>query len=166
MMITSPFNLALFSFTGCLLLASCGTTPTEQKAETDQKLEKIEDKMMDASAANTQAAWENERTVILNDLRQLRDDIDRKLANTNEKLADTKLKPSDRNDHEALKTELTREKNKVEDLIVKAENATDATWSSAKAEIETSSEEVKGWWARQKEKVDKKTTVDKDNDGH
>ncbi|MBK8341617.1 MAG: hypothetical protein IPK99_17300 [Flavobacteriales bacterium] len=65
-----------------------------------------------------------------------------------------------------MKTELDREKNKVERLITRAEGATDATWTAAKAEIEQGAEEVKGWWARQKEMVDKKTTADKDKDGH
>ncbi|MBK8341618.1 MAG: hypothetical protein IPK99_17305 [Flavobacteriales bacterium] len=66
---TPPLNRTLFAFASAILLASCSTTPAEQKAETEQKLEKIEDKMTDASALPTLAAWENERTAILNELR-------------------------------------------------------------------------------------------------
>ena len=160
-------TLSLAALAGSLLLASCSAPdPVEQKADMNEQLNKIEDKMADSKMAPTAAAWENERTAILSDLRDLRDNIDKKLSQTNEKLADAKLKPSVRTEHETLRTELEREKNRVEELIIKAEKATDATWSTTKADIERTSTEVKGWWARLKDNVDKKTTADKDNDGH
>lgn len=144
----------------------CTGTATEQRAETDQAIEKIEDKMMDSQVAATPAAWEKERADILADLRSLRDDIDARLAHTDLELADKKLKPSVRQDNVAMKAELEREKKNVDDLVTKAEMATDATWSSTKADINKASNEVKSWWMRLKENIDKKTDADHDKDGH
>ncbi len=149
-----------------LLCATCSNTPAEQKQETDKKLNSIEDKMVDAKVANTPQAWENERNDILKDLRDLRDNIDKKLAETNVTLADKKLKPSVRRDKEALKTELAKEKDAVEGLVKKAENASDATWSTTKADIKKGSDDVKNWWTRLKENIDKETSSDRDHDGH
>ncbi len=159
-----PFTAAFL--VGGLLFMGCSTTPSEQKADTNKELDKIEDKMEDATVARTEHAWESERADVLKDLRDLRDNIDSKLAETNVKLADKDLKPSERNDAEALKAELVKEKNVVEGLIQKAENATDPTWESTRVEIRTSSDDVKGWWARLKDNIDKKTDADKDRDGH
>jgi hypothetical protein len=159
-----PFTAVLLA--GGLLFAGCSTTPAEQKAETNKELNKIEDKMQDATVANTQLAWESDRADVLKDLRDLRDNIESKLAETNVKLADKDLKPSERKDEESMKAELTKEKNIVDGLIQKAENATDPTWESTKAEIRTASDDVKGWWARLKDNIDKKTDADKDHDGH
>jgi hypothetical protein len=159
-----PFTAAILF--GSLLFVGCSTTPTEQKAETNKELNKIEDKMEDATVPNTQLAWEADRADVLEDLRDLRDNIESKLAVTNVKLAEKDLKPSDRKDQEAMKAELTKEKNIVEGLITKAENATDPTWESTKLEIRASSDDVKGWWARFKDNIDKKTDADKDHDGH
>ena len=159
-------TLALAAFAGSLLFASCSNTPAEQKEETDKKLEKIEDKMADSEVANTPKTWEIERNEILEDLRGLRNNIDAKLAETNVKLADTKLKPSERKAEEAMKAELTREKDTVEDLIKRSEDSTDTTWETVKADIKKGADDVKTWWARQKENVDKKTDADHDKDGH
>ena len=158
--------IAIALLSGSLVLAGCSNTPAEQNMETDNKLDKIEDKMEDATAADTPAEWENERNAILKDLRDLRDNIDRKLARTNEKLAEKDLKPSERSEHEALKAELDREKTNVGALNERAEGATDATWNTSKAELRKAADDVQGWWARQKEKIDVETDSDHDKDGH
>ena len=48
----------------------------------------------------------------------------------------------------------------------KVQNATSTTWNEVKAEASKTSEDVKGWWGRLKDNVDKKTDADHDNDGH
>lgn len=166
-MTTRPHHLlAIAVLAGGFALTGCGNSPEEQKLEADKKIEKIEDKMADAKLADTPAEWEKERADILADLRGLRDNIEAQLAKTNVDLADKKLKPSVRKEKEALKAELEREKANVDGLVTKAENATDATWSSTKADINKASDDVKGWWARLKENIDKKTAADNDKDGH
>ena len=158
--------MAIAVLAGGFALAGCSNTPEEQRVETDQKLDKIEDKMADSKMADTGAEWEKERADILADLRGLRDNIEKELAATNVALADTKMKPSVRKEKDALKAELEREKSNVENMIAKAEDATDATWSTAKADINKASDDVKGWWARFKDNIDKKTDADNDKDGH
>ncbi len=159
-----PFTAVILA--SGLLFVGCSTTPSEQKAETNKELNKIEDKMEDATMANTQLAWESDRADVLKDLRDLRDNIESKVADCNVKLADKDLKPSERKHEESMKAELTKERDIVDGLIKKAENATDPTWESTKMEIRTSSDEVKGWWARFKDNIDKMTETDKDHDGH
>lgn len=158
--------LAIATLTGSLLLAACSNSPAEQNAEMEKKMDKIEDKMADSKMADSPAEWENEREIILKDLRDLRDNIDRKLAKTNDKLANKDLKQSEKAEQEALRVELNREKAKVAAAIAKAENATDATWSASKAELRQAADEVQGWWARQMEKIDVETKADNDKDGH
>ena len=161
------YLLIAASVAGSLLLAACSNTPDQQKAESRAAMESVQDKMNEtAASAKTPAAWESERTEILNDLRGIRDNIDGKLATCNERLAGKDLKPSQRNDEEMMKSELIREKTQVETLISNVEGATDNTWTSVKADTKTASDEVEGWWARVKDNVDKKTDSDKDNDGH
>jgi hypothetical protein len=166
-MTTRPHHLlAIAVLASGFAPAGCGNTPEEQRAATDKKLDKIEDKMADSKMADTRSEWEKERADILADLRGLRDNIEKELTSTNVALADKNLKPSIRKDKEALKAELEREKSKVDGMISKAEDATDATWSTTKADINKASAEVKGWWARLKENIDKKTDADNDKDGH
>lgn len=158
--------LAVALLAGGFTMAGCSNTPAEQRAETEKKVDKIEDKMADSRMADTHVEWEKERADILADLRDLRDNIGSQLSKVNVDLADKKLKPSVRKDKEAMKAELEREKTNVEGLVAKAENATDATWSSTKADLDKASNDVKGWWARFKENIDKKTDADNDKDGH
>ncbi len=158
--------LAIAAITGSLLLAACSNSPAEQSADMEKKMDKIEDKMADSKVADSPAEWENEREAILKDLRDLRDNIDRKLARTTEKLASKDLKPSERTEQEAMRVELNREKDKVAAAITKAENATDANWNASKAELRQAADEVQGWWARQMEKIDVETKADNDKDGH
>jgi chromosome segregation ATPase len=164
---TSTFaGIAAISLT--FLAAGCSnTTPQEQRDTMNNKLEKVEDKMKDANQeADTRQEWVAERNDILQDLRGIRDDIDGQLAKHTEKLAGKDLKTSDRRDHEAMKAELEKEKGIVEGLITNVEGATDATWATVKMDTRKTSDEVKAWWARMKEDMDRKTKADKDNDGH
>src|SRR5690349_6747881 len=116
-----------------LTLGCSNNTPEEQKQDTSEKLDKVEDKMVDANKdADTRAEWEKERSDVLQDLRNLRDDIDKKLNSTNEKLARTDLKASERRDEEAMKTELDREKGIVEGLVKDVEGASETTWNTVR----------------------------------
>ena len=158
-------QLTLAIMAGSLFLASCTNTTAEQKQETDKKLDKLEDRVADVTAAKP-ATWEDERRDILRDLQDLRNSIDKKLEETNAKLEDKKLSASDRTEAAAFKVELTREKAAVADLIKQAEDSDESTWDKTKAAVKRGSDDVKAWWARLKDNVDKKTDSDKDNDGH
>jgi hypothetical protein len=158
---------ALAAVTLGLTLPSCSTTPEEQQEKTAESLDKIEDKMVDATQdADTRAEWEKERSDVLTDLRNLRDDIDKKLNDCNEKLARTDLKASERKDEEAMKAELEREKGIVDGLVKDVENASETTWATVRVDTKNASDKVKDWWTRFKENMDKKTDRDNDGDGH
>ena len=159
-------TLLLAALAASLFVGACSTTPAEQKEETNAAIDKIEDKMTDSQTADTKLDWEKERADVLADLRGLRDNIEKDLASIKVDLADMKMKPSVRKDKEALKVELDREKANVDALIEKAEVATDATWSTTQVDIKKGADDVKGWWSRLKENVDKETKSDNDNDGH
>ncbi len=161
-------NKALFAaaIAASLLASACTNTPAEQKEETNKAMDKIEDKMTDSQTADTHLEWEAERAEIVADLRGLRDNIEKELAANKVELADMKMKPSVRQDKEALKVELEREKANVDAMMVKAEGATDATWNTTKVDLKKASDDVKTWWARLKENVDKETKSDNDSDGH
>ncbi|MBL0045299.1 MAG: hypothetical protein IPP33_13185 [Flavobacteriales bacterium] len=164
----TPQNKSLFAvaIVASLFVSACSNSPAEQKEETNTAMDKIEDKMTDSQAAETRLDWETERAEILADLRGLRDNIEMDLAANKVELADMKMKPSVRQDKEALKVELEREKANVDAMIVKAETAMDATWNTTKVDLKKASDDVKAWWARLKENVDKETKSDNDNDGH
>ncbi len=164
----TPKNLGLMAtvIAGCLAFASCSDTPAEQSEEMNAKVDQVQDKMEDASAAPTLAAWENERNDILSDLRGMRDDIDAELGRCNERLAGKGLKPSERTDELAMQAELMREKTTVDELIARVEGSNEGTWVAVKEDTRKASEEVQGWWARFKDNIDKKTRSDKDMDGH
>lgn len=163
---TTSYALAIALVTGSCIFTGCSDTPAEQQKETENKLDKIEDKMTDAKLADTPKEWEKERADILEDLRELRNDIDDELNKVNVALADKDIKPSVRKDKVALKLELEREKANLEGMVTRAEAATDATWTTTRADLDKAANETKGWWARQKENIDKKTDADNDKDGH
>jgi hypothetical protein len=153
-------GLALL-FTGC-----AENTPEEQREETNEKLDKISETADNANAADTRAEWEAERNEMLTELRQLRHDIEDQLGKTNEKLARKDLKPSERTDTEALKAELEREKAKMDRLITDIENANETNWATIKLDTRKGADDVRTWWQRFKENVDRGTKADADKDGH
>lgn len=162
----SPLLMAA-AIASTLFFVRCANTPEEQNEAMQDKMEKIDDKAIDAQTeADTRLEWEKDRSAILDDLRDLRDNIDKKLADTNEKLAKKDLKASERTDHEAMKAELVREKEIVEAQITKVEAATPADWDLTRTEADRTRNDVRTWWEKEKEKVDRKTDADKDADGH
>jgi hypothetical protein len=65
-----------------------------------------------------------------------------------------------------MKTELEQEKTKVSAELDKVGNASADTWTDVKTEANKTADDVKSWWGKLKDNVDKKTDADNDNDGH
>lgn len=151
-----------------ICFGSCSQSdPQEARDTMNNKLDKVQDKMQDANReAETAQEWVSERNDILEDLRDLRENIDVQLAKHTEKLAAKDLKATVRREHEEMKAEYEKEKGVVEGLITNVEGATDATWATVKTDTRKTSDEVKAWWTRMKENMDRNTDADKDNDGH
>lgn len=167
MTMKTPTTLVLATtLVGGLFLASCGNTAQDQSDKMENKMEGVQEELNEASAADTRAEFERERTDVLNELRRMRDNIDAELANTNERLAKTDLKADKRAEQEALKVELVDQKARVEGLIANVEGSQEGTWISVKEETKRTSDEVGSWWVRTKDNVDKLTDMDKDKDGH
>jgi chromosome segregation ATPase len=159
--------LALATGLGLLCACSSPDTPQEQREDVNKKLDKVEDKMADApSDADTRQEWEAERNAVLKDLRDLRDQVDRKLGEVNVKLARTDLKPSERTDHVAMKAELEKEKTAIEKLIGDVEDAREDNWNTVRLDMRRATDDLKSWWARFKDDVDRSTDADRDRDGH
>ena len=147
-------------------MASCGNTAQDQSDKMENQMEDVQKDLNEVSTADTRAEFERERNDVLNDLRQMRDDIDKELSNTNERLAKTDLKAEKRASQEALKAELVDQRTRVEGLIANVEGSAQGTWISVKEETKRASDEVGNWWMRTKDNVDKMTDMDKDKDGH
>ncbi len=131
-----PFAIPVAALLGSLFVACCGNTPTEPL----QRSHKVEYQMVETKTARTPVAWETERNTILGCLHELRDtNVQRSIA-ANKGFAH-------RRDQEQMKAELAREKDMVEDLTMKTENATSSSWSDTRTEIKRSAENVKTWWS-------------------
>ena len=158
-------GMFLTALAGTLIFMSCSNTPAEQQEKVNDKLENVKDKASDMNA-EAGAQFDRDRKAVEDDLTDLRNNIDGKLKDTNDKLAKKDLKPSERKEAEAMKAELEQEKTKVDAEMAKVTSATAETWNDVKVEANKTSDDVKSWWGRLKENVDKKTGSDKDNDGH
>lgn len=162
----TTISLMAVALTGGLLITGCSSSPEELKENMNDKMENVQKQINELPSEPTVADWESERNDVLQELRDLRETIDRRLSSSNEKLAGKNLKPSERTDEMAVQAELIREKDRVEVAIANVESAETGTWISIKEDTRKTTNEVKDWWSRLKENVDKKTDADKDNDGH
>ncbi len=162
----TPLHIAAGIF--AIGLCACSQNdPQEARERMNNQFDKVEDKMNDATnTADTRKEWVEDRNDILDDLRDLRNKIESELASHNEALAGKDLKANDRREHETMKAELEKEKGIVDGLIKNVDGATDSNWETVKADTRTASKEVKDWWNRMKENIDRKTDADNDNDGH
>jgi hypothetical protein len=157
----------LFSTTvaGGMLLIGCSNTAEDQAEKMDNKMDNVQDELNDASTADTRAAYERERNDALTKLYSMRDNIDRQLANVNERLQTKDLKADKRAEQQALKAELESNSAEVARVIANVEGSNQGTWISVKEDTRKASEKVEDWWNRTKDNVDEMTKSDKDNDG-
>lgn len=149
--------LALAAMCTSLLAVRCSNTPEEQRDRMNDKMEKIDDKMDEASKATTRQEWVEEKNAVAKDLRDLQMNIDDKLAKTEEKLAGKDLKAEERTKQEALRTELRKEKEAVATQLSSVESATDATWNTVRTDARKAMDDIKAWWSEQ-DKTDVKNT--------
>jgi len=143
----------------------CSNTAEDQAEKMENKMGNVQDELNDASEADTRAAYERERGDALDKLQGFRSNIDRELANVNERLVSKDMKADKRSEQEALKVELETQQAEVGRLITKVENSQQGNWVSVKEETREGSDQVEGWWNRTKDNVDKMTKSDKDKDG-
>lgn len=143
----------------------CSNTAEDQADKMENKMDKVQDDLNDASEAETRAAYERERSDALDRLYNLRNNIDTELANVNERLAKGDMDAEKRGEQQALKAELETQQAEVGRVITSVENSAQGTWVSVKEEARSSAEKVEGWWERTKQNFDEMTESDKDMDG-
>ncbi|HEX2618053.1 MAG TPA: hypothetical protein VHL57_10955 [Flavobacteriales bacterium] len=166
-MISSPALVRLGLSAGVLFFAiGCSNTPQEQREQMNDRMEKIEDKMDEANKADDRQEWVEDKNAVAKELRDLQADIEKKLAKTEEKLADKDLKADDKRKHEAMRAELRKEKEIVGTQVANVDGATNDTWNTVKSDARKAMDDIKIWWDKQEENVDKKTDSDNDHDGH
>lgn len=155
--------LAVAAVCSGLLMVRCSNTPEEQRDKMNDKMEKIDQKI-DEAKADVREEWVEEKNEIAKDLRDLQANIDNKLAKTDEKLASKDLKADERAKHEAMRTELQKEKEVVSAQLASVEGSTSGSWNTVKSDARKAMDDIKAWWDKQEEKIDRETT--RDNDGH
>jgi uncharacterized membrane-anchored protein YhcB (DUF1043 family) len=162
---TTTTLLLATTIVGGMLLMGCSNTAEDQAEKMENKMDNVQDELNDASEAETRAAYERERGDALDKLYGMRDNIDRELANVNERLATKDLKADKRAEQEALKAELETQQGEVARVITSVENSEQGTWVSVKEEARDASGKVEAWWNRTKDNIDEMTRSDKDMDG-
>jgi len=162
---TTPTLLLAMTITGGMLLTGCGNTAEKQADKMENKMDNVQDDLDAAAEAETRAAYERERGDALDKLYTMRDNIDRELANVNERLAAKDLKADKRAEQAALKTELEGQQTEVGRVITRVEGSQQGTWISVKEDTRKASEKIEDWWDRTKDNIDKMTRSDKDKDG-
>lgn len=165
----SPTNRLLavaMSASTLLFSIGCSNTPEEQRERMNNKMEDVQDKMEDANKADTHQEWVEDKNAVAKDLRDLQTSIDERLAKTEEKLAAKDIKADEKREQEAMRAELRKEKDIVSTQLANVEGANDSTWNTVKSDARKSMDDIKIWWDKQEEKVDKKTGSDNDHDGH
>lgn len=164
MKITTTLLLAT-TIAGGMLLVGCSNTAENQADKMEDKMDNVQDKLNDAAEADTRAAYERERGDALDKLYNFRANIDRELANVNERLASKDMKADKRAEQQALKTELETQQTEVGRVITNVENSQQGTWITVKEETREASDKVENWWTRTKDNIDGNTNSDKDMDG-
>lgn len=143
---------ALMLAAGGFTFQACG--PQQQAEEME---ERVDEKLEDLAEG---------KRGMSHDLIKLRNDIDVKHAKAEAELLRTDLTPEERAKQEALKTELSEQRDRVERALGQVEGATPDTWETIKADAKRTTDDVAAWFERQAEKIDRETTRDNDQDGH
>jgi outer membrane murein-binding lipoprotein Lpp len=159
---TTTTLLIATTIAGGMLLMGCSNTAADQADKMETKMDKVQDDLDAAAAAETRSAYERERADALKKLYAMRENIDHELALVTERLATKDMKADKRAEQEALKVELEDQHQEVGRIIGKVEGSTQGTWISVKEDTRSAAEKVEDWWNRTKENVKDLTKSGKD----
>lgn len=147
---TPSTTLLLASALGVsLLFSACATEPEDTRDRMQDKQENIQEDIRDVDMSDRES-FEKDRQDILGDLRDLRSDINDDLADAEKKLAETDLDAEDRTRNERLKTELTQQRQTVEEQIQKVENADMNTWNQVQTDTRRTLDDANMYYEREK----------------
>lgn len=145
-----------------LLIACSGPAAEERPAASPA----VQQEQADAKRVERAAEVRRERTGVVNELQDIRADIDRKLAEVNKELENGKLKKEIRKEKEEWRDNLEDQRKDVDQAIDNVQGSTDDTWDEVKAGTRNTIDAVGDWFKKQAENIDKETKADADKDGH
>jgi len=138
---------AALSFTAC----------SDTSKDAERMEQKVDNAMEDLRAGKDEVGRE---------LRDLREKLALEATLADEKLKDPALKAEERAEWENYKKEVNEQIDRLDGELNDVESATSEAWENVKTESRSAMKDVGDWFARQAEKIDRKTDADKDNDGH
>lgn len=155
---TSAIIVTALLFTACAEPAN--NDPADPTTNTDQNAT--------SGGANNGplAAVTAERQKVAEELKDLRGDVEERLVDVNNKLARTDLDKATRKAVEEERDTLIGLRERIDGSLRQVEGADETTWQSVKEGVRNTLTDVKDWFKRQAEKVDKETKADADDDGH
>ena len=121
---------------------------------------------MENEVDNTLENIQEEKNAIAEDMRELRNKINIRMAEVDAKLSDPDLDADKRAKFEQEKIQLKEQGDRMDGNLSEVETATKENWSDVKASSVKAADDTENWFQRQKELIDQKTDADKDNDGH
>jgi hypothetical protein len=143
-----------------MLIAGCG--PAEQAENTKEKVDSGIEQLND----DLRADLEKDKAELTADLERLKVRTETKILNFDERLRDDKLTPAERKELEDARKELKGQLTRIEVATSNVGVATRDSWLEVKDATDKVVDDIDGWFARQAEKMDKKTDADRDGDGH
>ena len=150
-MTTKIISAALIG--AALSFTACSETPKDA----ERMEQKVDNAMEDLRAGKDEVGRE---------LRDLREKLALEATLADEKLKDPALKAEERAEWENYKKEVNEQIDRLDGELNDVESATSEVWENVKTESRNAMKDVGDWFARQADKIDRKTDADKDNDGH
>lgn len=107
-----------------------------------------------------------ERDAASKQLRKLRDDIEERLTDVDDRLKRTDLNAQTRKAVEDERTSLLDLRQRIDHSLEDMDRADTSTWEEIKTGVKKTADDVGDWFKKMGEKVDKETKADVDKDGH
>lgn len=139
-------------FAAALAFTACSSEPNTA-GQMEQKVNEL--------AAELEAG----KHAAAEDLRDLRTKLENQLETIDAKLEDTRLTVEERTDWETRRTEASAHVARIDAELGRVESATANAWEDVKQGVSNTANDVGDWFAKQAEKIDRKTEADHDQDG-
>lgn len=120
---------------------------------------------MERQADRTAAEFEADRHAATENLRDIRTRLEHRREAIDARLENTTLTADERREWETRRTEADTHMQRVQDDIDRVQGATDTVWEDVKQGVTNTANDVGDWFAKQADKIDRKTEADHDKDG-
>ena len=110
--------------------------------------------------------WTRERETAVSELKGLRKDVEERILDVNGRLQRNDLSSATRKAVEEERESLLDLRKRIDRSIEDVEGADQSTWQNIKEGVNNTTRDVRDWFKKMGEKVDKETKADADDDGH